>query len=64
MSIALENIDNAIEIIKSSKDTNDAKEKLIGFKWKNPTDKFLLDFIKSDNQDLISENFFKLSESS
>merc|ERR1711991_597481 len=32
------------------------------FKWKVPKDKFLLDFIKSDNKDLISENFFKLSE--
>ena len=29
----------------------------------NSNDKFLLDFIKSDNQELISENFFKLSES-
>ena len=62
LSVALENIDKVIEIIKSSNDTNDAKEKLIAFKWKIPNDKFLLDFIKSDNQDLISENFFKLSE--
>ena len=52
-----------IDIIKSSNDTNDAKEKLIGFKWKIPLDKFLLDFIKSDNHELISENYFKLSES-
>ena len=37
--------------------------KLIGFKWKIPLDKFLLDFIKSDNHELISENYFKLSES-
>ena len=63
LSVALENIDKVIEIIKSSKDTNEAKDKLIGFKWKIPSDRFLLDFIKSDNQELISENFFKLSES-
>ena len=63
LSIALENIDKVIDIIKSSNDTNDAKEKLIGFKWKIPSDKFLLDFIKSDNHELISENYFKLSES-
>ena len=36
---------------------------MIGFKWKIPLDKFLLDFIKSDNHELISENYFKLSES-
>ena len=63
LSVALENIDKVIEIIKSSKDTNEAKDKLIGFKWKIPSDRFLLEFIKSDNQELISENFFKLSES-
>ena len=63
LSIALENIDKVIDIIKSSNDTNDAKEKLIGFKWKIPLDKFLLDFIKSDNHELISENHFKFSES-
>ena len=63
LSVALENIDKVIEIIKSSKDTNEAKDKLIGFKWKIPADKFLLEFIKSDNQELISENIFKLSES-
>ena len=63
LSVALENIDKVIDIIKSSNDTNDAKEKLIGFKWKIPLDKFLLDFIKSDNHELISENYFKLSES-
>ena len=57
LSVALENIDKVIEIIKSSKDTNEAKDKLIGFKWKIPSDRFLLEFIKSDNQELISENF-------
>ncbi len=63
LSIALENIDKVIDIIKSSNDTNDAREKLIAFKWKIPTDKFLLDFIKSDNNELISENHFTLSDS-
>ena len=63
LSIALENIDKVIDIIKSSNDTNDAREKLIAFKWKIPTDKFLLDFIKSDNNELISGNHFTLSDS-
>ena len=63
LSIALENIDKVIDIIKSSNDTNDAREKLIAFKWKIPADKFLLDFIKSDNNELISENHFRLSDS-
>ena len=63
LSIALENIDKVIDIIKSSNDTNDAREKLIAFKWKIPADKFLLDFIKSDNNELISGNHFRLSDS-
>ena len=63
LSVALENIDKVIDIIRSSNDTNDAKEKLIKFKWKIPQDKFLLNFIESDNQELISDNYFRLSES-
>ena len=63
LSIALANIDKVIDIIKSSNDTNDAREKLIAFKWKIPADKFLLDFIKSDNNELISGNHFRLSDS-
>ena len=63
LSIALENIDKVIDIIISSNDTNDAREKLIAFKWKIPADKFLLDFIKSDNNELISGNHFTLSDS-
>ena len=63
LSIALENIDKVIDIIKSSNDTNDAREKLIAFKWTIPADKFLLDFIKSDNNELISGNHFTLSDS-
>ena len=63
LSVALENIDKVIDIIRSSNDTNDAKEKLIEFKWKIPQDKFLLNFIESDNRELISDNYFRLSES-
>ena len=62
MSIALENIDKVIEIIKSSNDTNDARDKLINFKWNIPKDEFLLNFIKSDDSTLIKDNFFKLSD--
>ena len=61
LSIALENIDKVIEIIKSSNDTNDARDKLIDFKWNIPKDEFLLNFIKSDDSTLIKDNFFKLS---
>ena len=62
LSIALENIDKVIEIIKSSNDTNDARDKLINFKWNIPKDEFLLNFIKSDDSTLIKDNFFKLSD--
>ena len=63
LSIALENIDKVIEIIRSSKDTNEAKENLLGQKWSLPKDKFILSFIDSENDNsLIEKNFFKLSD--
>ena len=36
LSVALENIDLIIELIKSSKDSNDAKKKLTSQNWKIP----------------------------
>ena len=33
LAVALQNIDKVIEIIRSSSDTNDAREKLIKFDW-------------------------------
>ncbi len=63
LAIALENIDKVIDIIKNSKDTNEAKDKLIKFGWKIPEDKFINQFIKNDNnQSIVEKNKFKLSE--
>ena len=63
LSIALENIDKVIEIIRSSKDTNEAKENLLSQKWSLPKDKFILSFINSENNNsLVEKKFFKLSD--
>ncbi len=63
LSVALENIDKAIEIIKTSKDSNEAKIKLLDQKWKLPKDDFILDFINVDNKEsLFDDKSFKLSE--
>ena len=68
LSIALENIDKVIEIIRSSKDTNQAKENLLNQKWSLPKDKFILSFINSENDNsLIDKSFlnyqtFKLNQ--
>ncbi len=63
LSIALENIDKVIQIIRSSKDTNDAKDKLLNQKWGLPDDKFILNFIGSENKSSLTENkHFNLSE--
>ena len=58
LSIALENIDKVIQIIRSSKDTNDAKDKLLNQKWALPDDKFILNFIGSENKGSLTENKF------
>ncbi len=62
LSVALENIDKIIEIIRASKDTNEAKDKLINHKWNTPSDNFINEFIKSDNQKLVEDRYFKLTE--
>jgi len=63
LSIALENIDEVIELIKKSSDTNDAKEKLMNSTWQIPKDKFLGDFINSETKEhQIIKGSFKLSE--
>ena len=56
LAVALQNIDKVIEIIRSSSDTNDAREKLIKFDWKIPNDKFILNFINSENKDSIKNS--------
>ena len=62
LSVALENIDKIIEIIKSSKDSTEARDKLINHKWNTPSDSFVNEFIKFDNQKLIENGYFKLTE--
>ncbi len=62
LSVALENIDKIIEIIRTSKDTSEAKNKLINEKWNIPKDDFVNEFINFDNKSLIENNFFKITE--
>ena len=62
LSIAIENIDKIITIIRNSKDTNEAKNSLMKEKWKIPDDSFIVDFIKDEDEKLIENGFFKLSE--
>ncbi|MEL0125298.1 MAG: DNA gyrase C-terminal beta-propeller domain-containing protein, partial [Alphaproteobacteria bacterium] len=62
LSIAIENIDKIITIIRNSKDTNEAKNSLITEKWKIPDDSFIVDFIKDEDEKLIENGYFKLSE--
>ncbi len=62
LSVAIENIDKIIEIIRKSKDSNEAKIKLISEKWKIPENTFIQSFIKDENPELISNNYFILSE--
>ncbi len=62
LSVALENIDKIIDIIRSSKDTNEAKDRLISEKWKLPSDNFIKEFIEFDNKKLIESGNFKITE--
>ena len=63
LSIAIENIDKIIDIIRNSKDSNEAKERLMSQKWKVPEDQFIIKFIEDENSNLIENGSFKLSES-
>ena len=62
LSVAIENIDKIITIIRNSKDTNEAKNSLMTEKWKIPDDSFVVDFIKDEDEKLIENGYFKLSE--
>ena len=62
LTVAIENIDKIIEIIRSSKDSTEARERLISQKWDSPKDVFIKEFISSDNQGLIEDGHFKLTE--
>ena len=62
MVVTNEHIDEIIELIKSSKDTKEAKEKLIKKKWK--VSKQNLNFIKSVEDDTVElkNNTFNFSD--
>ena len=62
LSVALENIDEIINIIKKSSDFNNAKEKLINNLWRIPTSKVLSTYIKEENKIQIVSDKFRLSE--
>jgi len=62
LSIAIENIEKIITIIRNSKDTNEAKNSLMTEKWQIPDDSFIVDFIKDEDEKLIENGYFKLSE--
>ena len=62
LSVAIENIDKIITIIRNSKDSNQAKNSLMTENWKIPDDSFIVDFIKDEDEKLIQNGYFKLSE--
>ncbi len=62
LSVAIENIDKIITIIRNSKDTNEAKNSLMTEKWKIPSDSFIVEFIKDEDEKSIQNGFFKFSE--
>ena len=58
ISIAVENLDKVIKIIKNSKSPESAKETLMDLKWKIEKTKKLINLV----EDKKSKNFYKLSE--
>ena len=62
LSVAIENIDKIITIIRNSKDSNQAKNSLMTENWKIPDDSFIIDFIKDEDEKLIQNGYFKFSE--
>ena len=58
ISIAVENLDKVIKIIKNSKSPESAKETLMDLKWKIKKTKKLINLV----EDKKSKNFYKLSE--
>ena len=58
ISIAVENLDKVIKIIKNSKSPDSAKETLMDLKWKIKKTKKLVNLV----EDKKSKNFYKLSE--
>ena len=62
LSVAIENIDKIIAIIRNSKDSNQAKNSLMTENWEIPDDSFIVEFIKDEDEKLIQNGYFKFSE--
>ena len=62
MVVANENIDRIIELIKSSKDSKEAKDKLLKAKWKLTDDNTNLITLVEDSSARIENNLYKLTE--
>ena len=60
--VANENIDQIIELIKSSKDSKEAKDKLLKAKWKLTDDNTSLITLVEDSSAQIENNLYKLTE--
>ena len=70
LSIALDNIDEMIDLIKKSKSTDEAKRKIINKTWKTAKNKWVLsklindckDFMTVDNKVGLKDEKYKISE--
>ena len=62
LSVAIENIDKIITIIRNSKDSTQAKNSLMTENWEIPDDSFIVEFIKDEDEKLIQDGYFKFSE--
>ena len=62
LAIAIENIDEMIEMIKNSKDTSEAKSFLLNKHWKASDVKSLIDIINDPQHKVQDNDMYKLSE--
>ena len=62
LAIAIENIDEMIEMIKNSKDTSEAKSFLLNKLWKASDVKSLIDIINDPQHKVQDNDMYKLSE--
>ena len=62
LAIALENIDEMIALIRTSKDTNEAKLKLLEKKWKVDKVRDLIEIINDPEHKIDKSNSYNLSE--
>ena len=62
LAIALENIDEMIDLIRNSKDTNEAKLKLLEKKWRVDKVRDLIEIINDPEHKIDKSNSYNLSE--